>query len=275
MIVKSNVIKKARDTEPVQEPGQRLRRLRERLRLRYRDVEVASQKIAERYTNDEFLVGLSRLADIENRGTVPSIYRLYSLCAIYGLDLVTILLWYGVDLTHLPRDCAELPHDHTHLVELAATEEKTPEAPLVPTDVDFRKTSYISREIRRWGRLPLALLRSLDLQHRRYAFIGTDDWSMYPILHPGSFLLIDEQKKKIANEGWGHELERPIYFLENRSGYRCGWCTLNEGLLIVQPHSSSNSLSEVFRYPGEIEVVGRIVGVAMRLDLGRRRHTHF
>ena len=249
-----------------------LRRARERLRLKYRDVEVASQRIADKYGNDEFLVGLSRLADIENRGTIPSLYRLYSLSAIYGQDLTKILLWYGIDLTQLPQDAAELPHSHTYAVDLAAREDRALEAPVLGGEVDLRKTTYVSREVRRWGRLPLALIKSLDLQNHRYAFIGTDDWSMYPILAPGSFLQIDESKRKIINEGWGHELERPIYFLEHRSGYRCGWCTQNEGWLILQPHSSSHSLPEVFRYPGEVEVVGQVVGVAMRLDQAKRRH---
>ena len=73
------------------EPGLRLKRVRERLNLRYRDVEDASLRIAERKNNDEFIVALSRLSDIENKGTVPSIFRLYTLCAIYRLDLVEVL----------------------------------------------------------------------------------------------------------------------------------------------------------------------------------------
>ena len=42
---------------------------RERLNLRYRDVEEASHRIADRHKNDEFSIALSRLADIENKGT--------------------------------------------------------------------------------------------------------------------------------------------------------------------------------------------------------------
>ena len=66
---------KARSTtvDATNEPGQKLRRARERLGLRYRDVEEASQRIAFRHGNDEFSIGLSRLADIENKGTLPSL----------------------------------------------------------------------------------------------------------------------------------------------------------------------------------------------------------
>jgi hypothetical protein len=97
---------------------------------------------------------------------------------------------------------------------------------------------------------------------------------MYPILLPGSFLHIDESRTKIGHESWTYEIERPIYFLEHRNGFRCGWCSQTAGLLIVQPHWSAQSSPEVYKYPGEIDVVGQVVGVAMKLGLARRRHTH-
>jgi len=88
----------------MEEPGQKLKRVRERLNLRFREVEEASTEIAQRRANDEFIVALSRLADIENKGTIPSIYRLYSLCAIYRLDLTEVLGWYGISLDMIPAD---------------------------------------------------------------------------------------------------------------------------------------------------------------------------
>src|SRR5205814_10051316 len=76
-----------RRNHSMEEAGQKLKRARERLNLRYRDVEEASNQIAARHNNDEFVIALSRLSDIENKGTVPTIYRLYSLCTIYRLDI--------------------------------------------------------------------------------------------------------------------------------------------------------------------------------------------
>ncbi|HTU47371.1 MAG TPA: hypothetical protein VMF91_20075 [Bryobacteraceae bacterium] len=257
-----------------EEPGRKLRRLRERLQLRYRDVEEASQRIAGRHSNDEFLIGLSRLADIENKGTVPSIYRLYSLCAIYGLDFSAALAWYGIELNRLTADAAGLPLGETRPVDFRDTQTAKVE---VPEDgsgaLDLRQTSYLTRFTQRWGKLPLALLDSLDARHLRYAFVGTDDWTMFPVIPPGSFIQIDESKRRVAKDGWFHEYERPIYFVEHRTGFRCGWCTEKRGFLIVQPHSLSEVQIEMFRYPGEAEVVGQVVGLAMRLDLAKRRRT--
>src|ERR1700677_2053668 len=98
------------------EAGRKLKRIRERLGLKYRDVEEASSRIAAARQNDEFVVALSRLADIENKGTMPSIYRLYSLCAIYRLDLDEVLSWYGVPVDQLPADAGLIDLPQTHLM---------------------------------------------------------------------------------------------------------------------------------------------------------------
>lgn len=259
------------------DPGRQLRRIRERLHLRYRDVEEASQQIARRRGNQEFSIGLSRLADIENKGTLPSLYRLYSLCVIYGLKFETLLIWYGIDLTNLPGDAAKLAFSETRSIDFEIPEEGDfATLPLeIDQEIDLTNTLYLSPHIRRWGKLPLSILGSLDLRQYRYAFIGVDDFFMHPILPPGSFVQIDESKKRIATGGWMSEHQRPIYFLEHRSGYRCAWCTERNGLLVLQPHGESCMEIEMFRYPGEIDVVGQVIGVAKRLDLARRRHIRF
>src|SRR5579863_9414702 len=103
----------------MEEAGQKLKRARERLNLRYRDVEQASQRIAERRESSEFGIALSRLADIENKGTLPTIYRLYSLCAIYRLDFDEVLRWYGVPKDQLTSESLQIDLEHTHMVEFS------------------------------------------------------------------------------------------------------------------------------------------------------------
>jgi transcriptional regulator with XRE-family HTH domain len=249
------------------DPGQQLRRIRERLRLKYREVEEASLRIAARHKNPEFAIGLSRLADIENKGTVPSIYRIYSLATIYGLDYMQALAFYGVAIEQIPIDMSELELQVTRSIDLHTG---TASGLDVPANLlgmtDFRRASILSREMQEWGLVPMQFLKTLDLTRYRYAFLGTEDWSMYPLIPPGSFVQIDETKRKIMNAGWDNDFSRPIYFLQLHDGYRFGWCTERAGSLIVQPHSAAPVAAEVFRYPGEVEVCGQVVAVAMRLD---------
>ena len=100
--------------------GLKLKRTRERLKLTYREVEEASQQIAAHFGNAEFAIALSRLADIENKGTAPTIYRLYALCAIYRLDFDDVLAWYGAPLDQM------LPRLRTGLAETHAFHFKPP-----------------------------------------------------------------------------------------------------------------------------------------------------
>jgi transcriptional regulator with XRE-family HTH domain len=259
----------------MEEAGQKLRRVREHLNLRYRDVEEASLHIAERHKNAEFAIALSRLADIENKGTLPTLYRLYSLCAIYRLDLLEVLRWYGVDVSGLPADAASIEIASTHLIGFDSQDRGEALVPLtLDSEIDLSRTTYLSRMIQHWGTLPLALLSGLDLKHHRYGFIGSEDWSMYPLLAPGSLVLIDESRRKIVSSGWANEFERPIYFFEHRSGYACGWCQLAENQLVLQPHPASMCNPEVYNFPTDIDVIGQVTGVAMRLDPGRKRRAH-
>jgi transcriptional regulator with XRE-family HTH domain len=251
--------------------GARLKRARDRLKLTYRDVEEASQMIAARHGNDEFAIALSRLADIENKGTVPSVFRLYSLCAIYRLEFDEVLQWYGVPRGHLAADALQIEHDHTHLVKF------TPRLPAaVPAylqaEAEFTKTTVINHLARNLGKSAAAFLDGLDLRHYRFGLIGMDDWSMYPVLQPGSLVVIDDHQRKIATGGWASELDRPIYFFETRDGYHCGWCTIQADQLIIQPHPGSQQPAISYVYPAEIELVGQVIGVAMRLDSRRRTH---
>ena len=215
------------------------------------------------------------MADIENKGTLPSIYRLYSLCVIYGLSLQNVLSWYGIDLGNLPGDAVRLSLRETRPLDFDSPEARTvSELPIeIEGNIDLTKTFYLSPHIRKWGPLPLSILGSLDLKCNRYAFIGIDDWFMHPILPPGSFIQVDETKNRVECMGSTKEYQRPIYLVEHRAGYRCGWCTEQNGLLIVQPHSESNMSLELFRYPGDADIIGQVTGVAKRLDLAKRRQT--
>jgi hypothetical protein len=256
----------------MEDAGQKLKRIREELRLKYRDVEEWSTRIANTRGNDEFIVTLSRLSDIENRGTIPSMYRLYSLCAIYRLDIVEVLTWYGISLAALPSDAAMFDLPVTHRIGFQVGGDGEVQVPIaLDPGVDTSKTLFLSRLVQKWGKLPLMLLNHLDLRTYRYGFIGTADWSMFPIVPPGSLVVIDETRRRILDSGWSSEYERPIYFLETREGYACSWCTLRDGRLTLQPHPASSYEPQIFDYPEEIEVVGQVTRVAMTLDPTVRR----
>ncbi len=254
----------------MEDAGQRLRRARERLDLRVRDVEIASQKIAERHNNKEFIVMISRLSDIENHGTLPSIYRLYSLCCIYRLDLHEVLGWFGVPVASLASDAGMIPIGKTHSVDFDPDAAEVLLPISLNPGVDLKRTFFVSEVVQRWGKLPLALVSGADIRRYRYGFVGTDDWSMSPAVPAGSLLVIDDTKRRIQLNGWRNQSERPIYFLQNREGFYCRWCSIKDGIVSLIPDPSSDA--PVLSFPvDEIDVIGQVVGLALSLDPEKRR----
>ena len=244
--------------------GQRLKALREQLGLTLRDVESASLRIAEKHGNPEFAFPLSRLSDAETKGVVPTLYRLYSLAVVYRRDLRDLLAWYGVDLRQFPADLALVECPRTHLAEGLET---LPEVQLpvrMDPGFDLKHTTNLGRMIERWGVAPLAFLADLANAHYTYGYIGSQDFTMYPLLLPGSFVQVDERRNEVATGGWASEYERPVYFVETREGFTCCWCDVRGSQLILQPHPLSPVAARVLR-PNEADVLGQVVGVAMRL----------
>jgi len=245
--------------------GQKLRALREDLGLTIRDVETASARIADRHGNEDFAISLSRLSDIETKGMLPSIYRFYSLAVIYRLDLRELLSWYGVNANEVAADLALVAPPRSHKVEaLGSTLAVRMPVKLDPA-FDSRRTSNLGRMIERWGVVPLAFLAQFANTKYTYGYIGSEDFTMYPLLLPGSFVQIDESKNQVGSGMWRAEYERPIYFVETREGYRCCWCTRKGEQIVLQPHPLSPVAVRILRHPQDAEVIGQVVGVAMRL----------
>lgn len=259
----------------MEDAGQKLKQVRERLGLTYRDVKEFSSRIAEVRGSEEFTIDLSRLADIENKKTLPSLYRLYSLCTIYRLEMAEVMGWYGVSLANQPADSALIPLGKTHRVRYQTPDTGEVQMPFaLDPGIDPTQTVFLSRFIQKWGKLPLMLLNRFDLRDLSYGYIGTDDWSMHPILPPGSLVVVDQSRRRILPSGWTSEFDRPIYFLEHRGGYACAWCAQRESTLMLQFHPSSNKDPEFYDIQSEIEVIGQVTFAGINLDPSTRRRSN-
>lgn len=246
--------------------GQRLRTLREALGYTMRDVERASLQIAQRLGNDEYAIQPSRLSDMETKGIVPSIFRVYSMAAIYHRNYRELLSWYGVDLNQIQVDTqgAQPPKSHLDTASHNLSQLTIP----VSFDPGFHPemTTHLSRMIEKWGGVPISYLASLNADKRySYGYIGSEDFTMYPILLPGSFVQLDETKTRVTEGTWRTEFERPIYFVETRDGFVCCWCHVQWETIVLQPHPLSPVQVRMLQYPRDAEIIGQVVGAAMRL----------
>jgi transcriptional regulator with XRE-family HTH domain len=248
-------------------PGEQLRELRNRLGITTREVEEFSRSIAEDRQNEEFYISNAWLTQLENKNSVPSIFKLYSLSVIYRTKFNDLLIVFGIDLSATSRYQLALPLQNTHL---ASFEPLNPEKSItfpIRFDKSFNleTTSLIARMVEVWGEVPIALIQKLDVRHCQYGYIGMQDYTMYPLLRPGSFVQIENQPTRMQAAAWRTEFDRPIYFVELRDGYVCSWCEVRGSQLTLIPHPLSGCAIRQFVYPSEAEIIGQVTGVAMRL----------
>jgi transcriptional regulator with XRE-family HTH domain len=247
-------------------PGQRLRQARENLGYTIREVESASQRIAQRKGSDEFYLNLSRISDIESKGVIPTIYRLYSLSVIYRVDLMELMEWYGVDQEHSKQDMTLVQPPRTHRINPMTRVQAVKMPVALDPQFDLRRTTNIGRMVQKWGVVPLVFLEQFADASYTYGYIGSEDLTMYPLLLPGSFIKVDETRDRVVEDVWRSEYERPIYFIESRDGFTCSWVSIRNHQIYLQPHPLSPVGPRLMKYPQEAEVVGQVVGVAMSLD---------
>jgi len=246
--------------------GERLRLLRVQLGLTTRDVEARSLQIANERHNREFYISHSWVVDIENGEFKPTIFKIFSLSAIYQVHYTDLLRCFGLPLSEHARYRTSIGVPKTHLLTSKDLGQDAVSLPVrFQRGFRFEKTDLLARVVQEWRQVPVGFLQHLDLRNSVYGYIGLEDFTLYPLIRPGSLVQIDATKTKINAEKWKTEFDRPIYFVELRGGYVCSWCQLDHGQLMIIPHLHSRQDVRRFDYPSQAEIVGRVTGVAMRI----------
>ena len=250
--------------------GARLKALRRSLGLSTREVERRSLDLAEEKKNRDFFVSRAWLRQIENSAHgehVPSIFKFYSLGAIYKRNWTELASFFDVRSSEIVRDQSRFGLPKTHLMTRSAEgDSDTVVVPLSAREnLELEKTNLLTRLAAIWGDIPISLVRRLNPQESVYGYVGLEDFTMYPLLRPGSFVQLDPEIRKIQPLRWRTEYDRPIYFVESRAGYFCSWCEVQGRELLLLPHPLSPCAVRRFHYGVEAEIIGRVTGIAMRI----------
>lgn len=216
--------------------GQELKTMRNGRNITVRQVEHASRRIADVKGDRRFCISNSWLAQLEKGAPESNIHKLFSLSVIYRVNLFDLLRLYNVDVDEKEKYESVADPYFTQLVVHATSEREWPL---------HDQTSLITGE---------------HEQHFIYGHLGLADFTMYPMIRPGALLRIDTSQNKLVTGAWRNEYERPIFFIELRDAYACGWCELQGNQLLIIPHHSSPAGVRRFTYPTEAELVGRVVG---------------
>jgi transcriptional regulator with XRE-family HTH domain len=247
--------------------GDRLQEIRFRLGLTVRDVAERSERIAEDEANQEFQISSAWLVEVENSSGIPSVYKLYSLSVIYHIKFADLLLLYGVDVEKTTKHRMLTPPKQTCPTPVEVFDRERTAIFPIRFDQGFsvERTNLVSRMVEVWGEVPMGLIQHLDFRNSTYGYIGLEDFTLYPLLRPGSFVQINQRANKVRPAIHATEYDRPIYFIELRDSYVCSWCELQGSQLIVTPHPLSPCGTRLYEFPRDASIVGQVTGVAMRI----------
>ena len=226
--------------------GQQLKVLRNRRNITVREVEDASRRIADRKGDRRFCISNGWLAQLENGASESSIHKLFSLSVIYRVSFLDLLRLYNVDIDEKEKYervadpyVTQLVCENGNgdgLVQSACSDNCVELATkLVPASNEDSHANIV------------------------YGHLGMADFTLYPMIRPGALLRIDTTQTRLAANIWRNEYERPIFFIELRDAYACGWCELQGNQLLVIPHHSSPATIRRFTFPREAELVGRVI----------------
>ena len=239
--------------------GARLRTIRRQWQLSLREVEKRSLHLAQEKGNQSYQVSASWLDRLERGEHELSVSKLMALAEIYNVSTGQLLRCIdpGSEQNLIPGPLS--PENASMLLGEGSLEAQAryllPDKP-VPAQPPDEETSLLVEEN---GQSPARYKRGI---------IGKRDLNLYPMIPAGSIVEIDTRQRAISTRrNWTQEFHRPIYFLMTRDAYVCGWCELdkNSDWLTLIPHSLSPAPSRRWRYRTEIESIGRVIRVAVRL----------
>ena len=226
-------------------------------------------EIGEQYANPEFCLSRGWITDIEMGRYIPGSFKVVTLAEIYGVTIDYIQRFYGIHHRDISKERPVFLPPRTYIIEAnqdvqkpVVDEAETRQRPAV------ERTTLFSGLMEILGDNPVPLLRRVNLRKFLYGCIGASDYTLSPQVAPGSFVQIDPRQTRIRSEpsrleAGRSEWARPIYFLDVRTGYACGWCELKDGILTLIPHPNSGVKTRSFKYPQDVDVVGRVVSIFM------------
>ena len=238
--------------------GQKLKSLRNKRNITVRDVEQASRRIADAKGDKRFCISNGWLAQLENGISEPSICKLFSLSVIYHANFLDLVRLYNVDVDEKEK-YEPVAADPYFTQLLSSNGNGNADAVSLSAAPAQLSTSLMPS----WQTSGAGLFAAAGEVHSPtviYARLGLSDFTMYPMIRPNALLKIDTSQNQFGEIAWRNEYERPVFFVELREAYACGWCELQGNQLLIIPHHSSPASVRRFTYPREAEIVGRVIG---------------
>jgi hypothetical protein len=230
------------------------------LRLSYKDVVTASERLAVAQNNPAMRIGKSTLGNIIS-GSIrqPGTAKLDSLRVILNLSRAEMDAAIGLQPQRRLNEQLGMMRARTHEVPIdAVTRHRRFKLPILRNDTDMEVTQFLPS---RWTDVEVEYLGSYYPPHLAYVVVGEEDLNTTPVAPPGSRLLVNKLLNEVQPVENGSFDQRELFYVRTSKGFTCVYAELAAGdRIVLIPHPESGNMREEFRRD-EVEIIGQVVGV--------------
>lgn len=234
--------------------GEFIRRARLRSGLAFREASERTKQIAHLLGDTRYYCASATLSDFETRKLLPrQIHKIIAICAVYFTSPALLLEVAGMSIETARH--RRIP------------EEFLPGGASPPTR--SMRSPFFDAVEKRFREIPFFLGRSLagllhmpDFSARDVFWAGGFLESRRSELEGALFLVLDRKQKVPRPLLSSPASQQPLYVVLQRDGtYLCGFCALQNGVLILRPCQAGYPKLLRLQNRVEAEVVGRITAV--------------
>ena len=233
------------------------------LGLNYKDIVVASERLARQNKNSDMRIGKSTLGNIIS-GSIrqPGTAKLDSLRIILNLSRADMDAAIGLQPERRFVEQLEMSRARTHEVPFdAVTRHRRIKLPLLREDANLDKTQFFEGSLKSWANIEVEYLSPFYPPYLAYVVVGEDDTNAAPIAPPGSRLLVNKLLNKVNPAENSSFHERELFYVLTPNGFTCVYAELVAGdKIVLIPHPASGNLREEF-HRDEVTIIGQVVGV--------------
>jgi len=230
------------------------------LTLSYKDVVIASERLAAAHKNPDMRIGKSTLGNIIS-GSIrqPGTAKLDSLRVILNLSRAEMDAAIGLQPEQRFNEQLGMMRARTHEVPIdAVTRHRRVKLPILRNDADMEVTQFLPS---RWADVEVEYLGSYYPPHLAYVVVGEEDSNATTIAPPGSRLLVNKLLNEVHPVPSVSFDQRELFYVRTPRGFTCMFAELAPGdRIVLIPHPESGNMREEF-HRDEVEIVGQVVGV--------------
>jgi hypothetical protein len=245
-----------------------LKRSRRRSGLTFREASAKSSLIARVLKNEDFFCAAGSLSDYETTAQGPRhIHKMFSLCALYSVSAWEFLRAAGVVPTLAGADA--MPDELLRRVSLQGVEH-TETAVGDPLISSGRASNSLAEFPYFLGQAAAEYFKMPELSIRDIFSFGNQRVSVHPYLANAVAVIINRRSKRITSRPSAPLWAQPSYVLLGHDGqYICTSCTSDGKMIVMRPFSNGFKRPLRLKSPGEVEVIGTVVGILRRPSDGR------